>query len=161
MINSDNHSKIKIDAKDLQLLALLQDNGRMNVSELAQRVNLSDTPCIRRITKLQQAGYIRGYHARLNAQQLGFHVTVYALIKLQQNSAQAADNFESQVDGFLAVQECAVITGEYDYLLKIIAKDLGDYEHFVKHTLGGLAEIAAIDSTVVLKQRFSRWQLPL
>ena len=158
---SNNLSKIKVDAKDQQILALLQQNGRISMSELAQQVNLSDTPCMRRVNKLQQAGYISGYHARINAAKLGYDVVVYALIKLQQNSAKTADAFEQHIDACLNVQECSVITGEYDYLLKIIAKDLGSYEQFVKHQLGSIAGIAAIDSTVVLKERFSRWQLPL
>ncbi|MEM0515663.1 Lrp/AsnC family transcriptional regulator [Pseudoalteromonas sp. YIC-827] len=158
---SDSSQKIKIDQKDLQLLALLQQDGRIAVSELAQRVSLSDTPVLRRINKLQQACYIRGYHAQLDAAKLGFAVSVYALIRLTQNAASAAERFENHVASLPQVQECSVITGEYDYLLKIVAQDLPSYEHFVKHALGSCEDIAAIESTVVLKQTFSRWQLPL
>ena len=158
---SDDSQKIKIDSKDLQLLALLQHDGRMPVSELAQQVSLSDTPVIRRINKLQQAGYIQGYHARLDAARLDYTICVYALVKLTQNSASAANRFEDHVAGFVQIQECSVITGEYDYLLKIIARDLASYELFVKHSLGSCGDIGAIESTVVLKQTFSRWQVPL
>lgn len=152
---------MKIDNKDKQLLTALQSHARTAVSELAASVNLSDTPCLRRIKKLEQAKVITGYHAALNPQALSLNVLVYAFVRLNQNSATAASIFEEQVEKLAHVLECSVISGSYDYLLKIIATDLESYESFVKHKLGTINCIANIESTVVLKQSFSKHYLPL
>lgn len=152
---------MNLDKKDQQLLTLLQNNARTSVSELASSVSLSDTPCLRRIKKLEASKVISGYHAALNPRALGLHVLVYAFVRLSQNSVSAANTFEEQVEKLSHVLECSVISGSYDYLLKIIAADLESYESFVKHKLGSINCIANIESTVVLKQTFSKKQLPL
>lgn len=150
-----------LDKKDQQLLIALQTNARMSVADLASHISLSDTPCLRRIKKLEQASIITGYHAAINPKALKLNVLVYAFVRLNQNSASAALQFEQHVEKLTHVLECSVISGSYDYLLKIIAHDLESYEQFVKHQLGSLSCIANIESTVVLKQSFSKKQLPL
>lgn len=150
-----------LDKKDQQLLIALQTNARMSVADLASHISLSDTPCLRRIKKLEQANIITGYHAAINPKALKLNVLVYAFVRLNQNSASAALLFEQHVEKLTHVLECSVISGSYDYLLKIIAHDLESYEQFVKHQLGSLSCIANIESTVVLKQSFSKKQLPL
>ena len=150
-----------LDKKDQQLLIALQANARMSVADLASHISLSDTPCLRRIKKLEQASIITGYHAAINPKALKLNVLVYAFVRLNQNSASAARQFEQHVEKLTHVLECSVISGSYDYLLKIIAHDLESYEQFVKHQLGNLSCIANIESTVVLKQSFSKKQLPL
>lgn len=150
-----------LDKKDQQLLIALQANARMSVADLASHISLSDTPCLRRIKKLEQASIITGYHAAINPKALKLNVLVYAFVRLNQNSASAARQFEQHVEKLTHVLECSVISGSYDYLLKIIAHDLESYEQFVKHQLGSLSYIANIESTVVLKQSFSKKQLPL
>ena len=150
-----------LDKKDQQLLISLQSQARMSVSDLAGSINLSDTPCLRRIKKLEQENIITGYHAAINPKALNLNVLVYAFVRLSQNSVSAAEQFEQHVEKLPHVLECCVISGSYDYLLKIIAHDLESYETFVKHQLGSLSCIANIESTVVLKQSFSKKQLPL
>jgi DNA-binding Lrp family transcriptional regulator len=145
-----------VDSKDIQIINLLQKNARMPISELAQQVSLSDTPCLRRIKKLEQEGVIQGYHAAINRQKVGLSILVYAFVRLAVNSQKHGDSFEQAVATLDNVLECSVISGSYDYLLKIAAKDLESYERFAKQSLGNIAAIAAIDSTVVLKQTFSR-----
>lgn len=152
---------MQIDKKDKQLLTALQAHARAPVSELAHSISLSDTPCIRRIKKLEQANVITGYHAAINPKALSLNVLVYAFVRLNQNSASAAEVFEEQVEKLAHILECSVISGSYDYLLKIIAHDLESYEQFVKHQLGTIDCIANIESTVVLKQSFSKHYLPL
>ncbi|MCG9748308.1 Lrp/AsnC family transcriptional regulator [Shewanella sp. Isolate8] len=152
---------MKLDSKDKQILSILQEEGRLPVAELANRLNLSDTPCLRRIKKLEQAGFIQGYSARLDPKSLSLNVIVYAFVRLTENSAAYGELFEQEMSRLPQVQECSVITGAHDYLLKIVAHDLLEYEGFVKHSLGGLKCIASIESTVVLKQTFSRHQLPV
>lgn len=154
-------SFMNLDKKDQQLLTLLQNNARTAVSELATAVSLSDTPCLRRIKKLEASKVICGYHTAINPRSLGLNVLVYAFVRLSQNSVSAANIFEEQVEKLNHVLECSVISGSYDYLLKIIATDLESYESFVKHKLGSINCIANIESTVVLKQTFSKKQLPL
>lgn len=150
-----------LDKKDQQLLIALQSHARMSVSELANTINLSDTPTLRRIKKLEQEHVITGYHAAINPKSLNLNVLVYAFVRLSQNSVSAAQQFELHVEKLPHVLECSVISGSHDYLLKIISHDLESYEQFVKHQLGSLSCIANIESTVVLKQSFSKKQLPL
>ena len=150
-----------LDNKDQQLLVALQSQARMSVSELANTINLSDTPTLRRIKKLEQEQVIIGYHAAINPKSLNLNVLVYAFVRLCQNSVSAAQQFEQHVEKLPHVLECSEISGSHDYLLKIISQDLESYEQFVKHQLGSLSCIANIESTVVLKQSFSKKQLPL
>lgn len=152
---------IELDKKDKNIVAVLQQQGRISISELAQQVNLSDTPCLRRVKKLEQQGVITGYGAQLNRQALGLNVLVYAFVRLTVNSDNFAQQFEHTVANLEQILECSVVTGAYDYLLKIVADDLEGYESFVKKSLGRLDFIANIESTVVLKQTFSRSSLPI
>ncbi|MCH4295252.1 Lrp/AsnC family transcriptional regulator [Shewanella sp. 3B26] len=151
----------QLDKKDTAILAALQQNGRQSVTELAASVGLSDTPCLRRIRRLEQEGYIQGYGALLDHRKAGFEVIVYASLRLSENSDKAAERFETAVALLPEVMECSVITGSHDYLLKIVARDLLAYERFVKKSLGSLPGVAGIESTLVLKQTFSRNALPL
>lgn len=150
-----------LDNKDKAIVEILQRDGRISMSELAQAVNLSDTPCLRRVKKLEQAGVIENYQATLNRQAFNLNVLVYAFVRLSANSDKLATQFEQTVSSLAQVLECSVVTGAYDYLLKIIAEDLEDYESFVKKSLGTMDYIATIESTVVLKQTFSRNTLPI
>ncbi len=150
-----------IDSKDLNILSILQSKGRMAISELATKLNMSDTPCLRRIKKLEKAGIITGYSANINAEAVGLNAMVYVFIRLTENSNTNADIFENSVKKLPEILECSVITGSHDYLLKIISNDLLSYESFIKQSLGNLKCVGSIESTVVLKQTFSRSELPL
>ncbi|WP_119968155.1 Lrp/AsnC family transcriptional regulator [Shewanella japonica] len=150
-----------MDKKDRQLLNVLQHQGRIAISELANQLNMSDTPCLRRVKKLEQQGVIIGYGAHLEPKKLDLNVVVYAFIRLKENSDNSARLFESTVAQLPQVMACSVVTGAHDYLLKIVAADLLSYEQFVKSALGSIDCVAGIESTVVLKQNFSRTVLPI
>ncbi|MCL1138076.1 Lrp/AsnC family transcriptional regulator [Shewanella pneumatophori] len=150
-----------MDNKDRNILAILQRQGRIAISELAAKLNMSDTPCLRRVRKLEQSGVISGYAAQIDPKEVGLNVVVYAFVRLKENSDQHAILFEESMENLEQVMECSVVTGAHDYLLKIVASDLLSYESFVKKSLGSLNCIAGIESTVVLKQNFSRNILPL
>ena len=150
-----------IDTKDLSILSILQNRGRIAISELAAKLNMSDTPCLRRVKKLEKAGVISGYSAKINPEAMGFNAMVYVFIRLTENSNISADLFENAMKKLPEVLECSVITGSHDYLLKIIANDLLGYECFVKKSLGSLTCISSIESTVVLKQTFARGERPI
>ncbi|WP_394202452.1 Lrp/AsnC family transcriptional regulator [Shewanella waksmanii] len=151
----------RCDAKDLSILAILQQHGRIAIAEIANKLNMSDTPCLRRIRKMEQNGVIKGYGADVDPSALDLNVTVYAFVRLKENSAHFANQFEQAATDLEQILECSVISGAHDYLIKIIAKDLADYESFVKQRLGELKCIASIESSVVLKQTFSKKQLPI
>ncbi|MGS0679908.1 Lrp/AsnC family transcriptional regulator [Shewanella sp. 125m-7] len=150
-----------MDNKDRNILAILQRQGRIAISELAAKLNMSDTPCLRRVRKLEQTGVISGYAAQIDPKEVGLNVMVYAFVRLKENSDKHAIVFEDSMENLEQVMECSVVTGAHDYLLKIVASDLLSYESFVKKSLGSLNCIAGIESTVVLKQNFSRNTLPL
>nr|WP_260680679.1 Lrp/AsnC family transcriptional regulator [Thalassotalea sp. PS06] len=133
----------------------------MAISELAEQVSLSDTPCLRRVKKMETSGIIQGYRATLDPQSLGYTVLIYAQVRLTENSFDRAQEFEQAMHSLPQILECSVVTGSYDYLLKILAKDLAHYEHFLKTSLGRISAIDSIESTVVLKQTFSRDTIPL
>mgnify|MGYP000043436890 FL=1 len=150
-----------MDSKDLRILSILQKNGRIPISELAIKLNMSDTPCLRRVKKLENAGVISGYTANIRADSLGFNAIVYVFVRLTENSNSNADLFEDSVKDLPEVLECSVISGSHDYLLKIISHDLLSYESFIKQSIGNLRCVSSIESTVDLKQTFSRQELPI
>jgi DNA-binding Lrp family transcriptional regulator len=152
---------ITMDSKDLRILTLLQKNGRMPISELATKLNMSDTPCLRRVKKMEESGVISGYSANISADSIGFNAIVYVFVRLTENSNANADMFESAVKKLIEIQECSVISGSHDYLLKIISRDLLSYESFIKQSIGNLRCVSSIESTVVLKQTFTRYELPI
>ena len=150
-----------MDSKDLKILSILQNSGRIPISELANQLDMSDTPCLRRVKKLENSGVISGYSANINADSLGFNAIVYVFVRLTENSNANADMFEGAVKNLPEVLECSVISGSHDYLLKIISNDLLSYESFIKQSIGNLRCVSSIESTVVLKQNFSRQELPI
>ena len=121
-----------MDSKDLRILSILQKNGRIPISELAIKLNMSDTPCLRRVKKLENAGVISGYTANIRADSLGFNAIVYVFVRLTENSNSNADLFEDSVKDLPEVLECSVISGSHDYLLKIISVS---YTHLTLPTI--------------------------
>lgn len=141
-----------LDDIDRQLLRVLKTDARISNVDLAERVNLSPTPCLRRVKKLEQQGVIKGYEAVIDPAALGHEVSVFAFVKLGRKSSENADAFERAVAKLDAVTECSVIAGSYDYLVRIVARSLEDYEQLLKERLANIETIADIESMVVLKQ---------
>ena len=121
----------KLDRIDRQILELLQSDGRMTNIELARRVGISPPPCLRRVRALEEAGLIRGYHADLAAEALGFGVTVFAQVGLQSQAETDLRAFEALVAGWPEVREAHMLAGETDFLLKIVASDWDSYQRFL------------------------------
>jgi Lrp/AsnC family leucine-responsive transcriptional regulator len=141
-----------LDAIDRRLLAILQENGRLTATELAERVGLTTSPCLRRLRLLEEAGVIRGYTALLDQSQVGLPVSVFVSIKLERQKEDALRRFEDAVKDCPEVLECYLMTGPRDYLLRVVASDLQDYERFVKETLTRIDGIANIESSFALGQ---------
>lgn len=150
-----------LDKIDRQILRVLQLEGRISNAELSERVNLSPTPCLRRVKRLEDTGVIHRYVAELDRSQLGLKVSAYVFVRLQRNSTVNAERFEHAIGGLSQVEECSVLSGEYDYLVKVVAQDLEDYERFIKQQLAAIEEVDTINTTIILKQVMSRQPLPV
>ena len=150
-----------LDKTDRELLRLLQSNARASNALLAERINLSPTPCLRRVRKLESSGVIKGYAAVVDPAAVGLRVAAFAFVKLDKNTAENGEAFEQAVALLPEVMECCVVTGSHDYVLRIVAKDLNAYERFLKAELATLHGVADIETTIILNQAMSRSVLPL
>ena len=141
-----------MDDIDRRLLAELRRDARISNVDLAERVNLSPTPCLRRVKKLEQQGVIKRYEAVLDMEALGYEVSAFAFVKLTRKSLDNTEQFERDIRRLDAVTECCVIAGSYDYLLRIVTRSLHDYEMFLKKGLARIESIGDIESTIILNQ---------
>lgn len=138
-----------IDAKDIQIIRALQKNGRLTNLELAEQVNLSPSPCLRRVRQLEQAGVIRGYAADVDARAVGLQITAFIRITLQRHERDAVQVFEARVQEIDEILDCHLMTGEADYLLRVLVADLDAYEDFVRNRLHTIPCIASITTSFV------------
>jgi DNA-binding Lrp family transcriptional regulator len=151
----------KLDRIDRHILQLLQEDGRMTNIALARRVGISPPPCLRRVRALEMAGLIRGYHADLAAEALGFAVTVFAQIGLQSQAETDLKAFESLVATWPEVREAHMLAGETDFLLKIVAPDWDSYQRFLSDRLTAAPNVAHVKSALVLRVSKSAAGVPL
>jgi DNA-binding Lrp family transcriptional regulator len=151
----------KLDRIDRHILQLLQGDGRMTNIELAGRVGISPPPCLRRVRALEAAGLIRGYHAELAPEPLGFAVTVFAQIGLQSQAESDLKAFEELVAGWPEVREAHMLAGETDFLLKIVAVDWDSYQRFLSSRLTAAPNVAHVKSALVLRVSKSAPGVPL
>lgn len=136
-----------MDSKDRQIVRVLQVDGRMTNQELADRVNLSPSPCLRRLRRLEKSGVILGYSVDVDSQAYGLPVTVFVRVKLEKHSEDVVVRFEDHIRKAANVLECYVMTGSSDYLLKVVIEDLARYEDFVRQYLHPIGSIASIDTS--------------
>lgn len=141
----------KLDKIDRHILRDLQDNGRMTNVELAKRAGISAPPCLRRVRALEEADFIRGYHADLNAELLGFGVTVFAFVGLVSQAENDLVAFEKLVDSWPLVRECTMLAGETDFLLKIVAKDWDSYNRFLTQELTAAPNVSHVKSALGIR----------
>lgn len=152
---------MNIDITDRKILSLLQTNARMSNAELAERVNLSPTPCLRRLRKLEESGLIRNYTAVLDQKQLGYAVSAYVFVNLEKNTKENGKSFEAAIGLLPEVLECSVVAGRHDYVLKVVARSLEDYDRFMKESLAEVTPIADLESMIILNQSPIRGGLPV
>lgn len=138
-----------VDQKDRQIIRALQRNGRMTNQDLAAAVNLSPSPCLRRVKLLEQSGALKGYTAEIDAEAYGLPVTVFVRVSLTGHTEKTVQEFEQKISRVDQVLECFVMTGTSDYLLRVVVADLTDYEHFVRKYLHPIGSIGSIDSSFV------------
>lgn len=150
-----------LDSTDIAILRALQQDGRLTNARLAEQVALSETPCWRRLKRLEADGYIDAYRADLNRRKLGFGVVAFVQITLGDHAGDAPLQFEQRVAAMSEVLSCHNVTGESDYLLQVVAADLDTYGVFVRDTLRRLPGVSAIRSNLSLREIKSSHALPL
>ncbi|MFO1251336.1 MAG: Lrp/AsnC family transcriptional regulator [Inhella sp.] len=149
-----------MDALDLQILDLLQRDGRLSIAELSERVALSQSPCARRLKRLEEAGLIDGYRAVLNRRALNLGVTVFVNVRLQHHREDAVREFEGAAQAMAEVLACHVVSGAHDYLLEVVVRELADYEHCVRR-LQALPMVQDITSSFSIRSVKTGAPLPL
>ncbi len=142
---------IKLDHIDRKILAELQADGRMTNVELSRRVGISAPPCLRRVRSLEEAGLIDGYHARVNARELGYEVTVFAMVSLHHQAGSDLDAFEERARGWPLVRECHMLNGEIDFLLKCVAPNLLMFQSFLTDELTSAENVAGVKTSLVIR----------
>lgn len=143
--------RAKLDKIDLRILADLQANGRMTNVDLAERAGISAPPCLRRVRTLEDAGFVRGYHAEVNPEALGFGVTVFAHVGLNSQAEHDLKAFEALVQTWPLVRECHMLAGETDFLLKIVAHDWDSYQKFLTTNLTPAPNVSHVKSALAIR----------
>jgi DNA-binding Lrp family transcriptional regulator len=143
--------KVKLDRIDRKILHDLQETGRMTNVELAQRAGISAPPCLRRVRALEEAGVIKGYHADIDPNSLGFGVSVFAQVGLSNQAETDLKKFEDLVRTWPLVRECYLVSGEADYILKIVAEDWDAYQKFLTTHLTTAPNVSHIKSALGIR----------
>ncbi len=141
----------KLDPIDRMILAELQADGRMTNVELAKRVGISAPPCLRRVRTLEESGYLRGYHADVDARKLGFEVQVFAMVGLVSQAEADLVAFEDRCRAWPLVRECHMLNGEVDFLLKCVAPDLSTFQSFLTEELTAADNVASVKTSLVIR----------
>ena len=141
-----------LDETDLLILKTLQKNAKLTTKELAEAVHLTPTPVFERQKRLERQGYIRKYVAVLDAEKLGMGMQVYCKVKLKQINREIAESFQRRIMRIPEVTECYNTSGAYDYLLKVRARDMKQYQEFVLIKLGDIETVGSIESTFVMSE---------
>jgi DNA-binding Lrp family transcriptional regulator len=140
----------RLDAIDRKILSELQDNGRMTNVELSRRAKITAPPCLRRIRALEKAGFIKGYHADLDGKALGFEVTGFVFVGLSSQKDGDLKQFEESARRWPQVRECHMLSGEIDFILKCVARDLSAFQSFITDTVTAEKNVAIVKSTLVI-----------
>lgn len=141
----------KLDPIDRKILAELQADGRMTNVELASRVGISAPPCLRRVRTLEVSGYIKGFHADIDAKSLGFEVQVFAMVRLSSQAEADLAAFEAQCRAWPLVRECHMLNGEIDFILKCVAQDLSSFQAFLTEKLLKADNVANVKTSLVIR----------
>jgi DNA-binding Lrp family transcriptional regulator len=155
------HRMASLDETDRRLLAELQAEGRVTNVELANRIGLTAPPCLRRVRALEEAGVIKGYHADLDASQLGFAITVFAMVSLKSQAETALREFEDYVNDLPEVRECHMLNGEIDFILKIVSKDLQSFQEFLTSKLTPAPNVDSVKTSLTIRTAKHQPGVPL
>ena len=143
--------RVKLDDIDLRILETLQEDGRITNVDLAEKVGITAPPCLRRVRALEEAGFIRGYHADLNADAMGFGLTVFAMVGLHSQAESDLKAFEELVASWPLVRETYMLNGEIDFILKIVARDLAQFQSFLTTHLTPAPNVDSVKTSLSIR----------
>ena len=151
-----------LDKVDKKILQVLQVNARISNLELAERVNLSPTPCARRVKQLEDSGIIKNHITELDPEKLGLNLTVLVSVTMDKHTADRFEKFEQDAEQLPEVIECYVVTGQdSDFLIKVMVRDMRHYEEFLLRRLTKLEGVSGVHSSFVLRQPINKHELPI
>lgn len=143
-------AKFELTAIDRKILRALQEDGRMTIQAIADRVGLSPSPCLRRVRQMERAQIITGYSATVDQKAVGLPVSVFISIKLERQRARELDAFAAAISRWPEVMDAYLMTGQFDFLLRVVCADLESYEHFLREKLTQVEGVASIESSFSL-----------
>jgi Lrp/AsnC family leucine-responsive transcriptional regulator len=146
---------------DRKILRVLQRDGRMTIQAIAEQVGLSPSPCLRRIRQLERSGIISGYSATVDQEAVGLPVSVFISVKLERQRSTELDAFATAVGKWPEVMDCYLMTGQFDFLLRVVCADLGAYERFLRDHLTQISGVASIESSFSLGKVKASRVLPI
>ena len=161
MVLMENNSTLQLDEIDIRILRLLQAKSNLTVKQLASKVNLSATPVFERVKKLEKAGYIKNYVAILDAEKLNKGLMVFCNITLKEHTREIGNQFVKDIMALKEVVECYNISGDYDFLLKIVVSNMKEYQNFVLDRLGSIKNIGSAHSTFVMGEIKNTHAVPI
>ena len=143
---------VRLDKTDWRILAELQANGRITNVELARRVGISAPPCLRRVRALEEAEIIEGYCALIDEKKVGFDVVAFAMVGLHSQAEADLIAFEEKVRSWPEVRECHMLSGEIDFMLKCVARDLAAFQHFIIHELTAAPNVDSVKTALAIRR---------
>lgn len=153
---------MEIDRYDRQILQVLQEDGRISNQELADRIGLSPSPCLRRVRALEESGLIRGYRALLDAKKLGLSLMALIHISMDRHTPERFENFEAEINAIPEVIECLLITGQdADYQLKTVVRDMDAYQELLLNRITRIPGVTGVHSSFVLRRVVDKTALPV
>ena len=152
---------LTLDKIDLKILRILQENGRISNLDLSKEIGLSPAPTLERVRKLEAAKYILGYHAQLNAPMLGLGIMAFIQISLIRQVDNAINNFKKQIVALDEITECFQVTGDADYLVKVVTKDIAAFEKLISEKLSKIEEIGQMKTMIILSETVKQGSVPI
>ena len=153
--------RIKLDKIDRKILDNLQRNGRITNIELSKNVGISAPPCLRRVRALEEAKFIKGYFARLDGTVLGYGLSIFALIKLVSQAESDLKEFEQACDNIERIRECHMLSGEVDFMLRIVAKDWDEYQKFLTEELTQINNVTTVKTMPLVRSSKEEPGIPI
>lgn len=150
-----------LDHLDVSILRLMQGNGRMSNQEIADKVGLSPSPCLRRIKRLEAEGVINRYVALVNPEAIGLSVVAFVRVRLDRQDDRNLERFEAAVSEFSEVMECYLMTGESDYQLRVLVGSLDEFEQFLRHKLTKVEGVSQVTSSFALRPVIYKTEIPI
>jgi Lrp/AsnC family transcriptional regulator len=154
-------SDLQLDRVDLDIIRLLQQDADLSATAIGEKIGLSQSPCWRRIQRLRDEGFIKGQVTLFDRKKLGFNVMIFAQVKLTAHGRSKVPEFAETIRKFPEVQECHLVLGSVDFLLRIVARDIEEYEHFFFEKLSHLPEVQEVQSNIVLSEIKFTTELPI